>query len=236
MTHTGVLGNWKIVKNVAFSNLQLTVDGIYSTVFKYDPETGEYVSVVEQSAEKIDWMVTKTTEEGSETSTMSLTSEALTAIANDIHLEANTTVRIKSAGQISAEAAKDLNLSANESINVKAKNLSQEALQSILIHVDNSILGITEGKISIAVDSLKQTISDAKIEFETKTKVITIDDDGLHIGDKDSSNCEVLINTDSVNVVTNGQMESKFTGSYIQFGNYQLRRTADGGLAFKIKE
>ena len=31
-------------------------------------------------------------------------------------------------------------------------------------------------------------------------------------------------------------MESKFTGSYIQFGNYQLRRTADNGLAFKVKE
>ena len=44
------------------------------------------------------------------------------------------------------------------------------------------------------------------------------------------------IDSEAVNVVTGGQMESKFTGSYIQFGAYQLRRTADNGLAFKVKE
>ena len=46
----------------------------------------------------------------------------------------------------------------------------------------------------------------------------------------------MLIDSEAVNVITGGTMESKFTGSYIQFGNYQLRRTADNGLAFKVKE
>ena len=55
-------------------------------------------------------------------------------------------------------------------------------------------------------------------------------------GDNQNTNNEVLIDSEAVNVVTGGVMESKFTGSYIQFGNYQLRRTADNGLAFKVKE
>ncbi len=56
------------------------------------------------------------------------------------------------------------------------------------------------------------------------------------IGDNQNTNNEVVIDSEAVNVVTGGQMESKFTASYIQFGLYQLRRTADNGLAFKVKE
>ena len=59
---------------------------------------------------------------------------------------------------------------------------------------------------------------------------------GLHVGDNQNTNNEVRIDSEAVNVITGGQMESKFTGSYIQFGAYQLRRTADNGLAFKVKE
>ena len=71
---------------------------------------------------------------------------------------------------------------------------------------------------------------------QTLLRVVRIDSDGLHVGDNQNSNNEVLIDSEAVNVVTGGTMESKFTGSYIQFGNYQLRRTADNGLAFKVKE
>lgn len=71
---------------------------------------------------------------------------------------------------------------------------------------------------------------------QTLLRVVRIDSDGLHVGDNQNTNNEVLIDSEAVNVVTGGTMESKFTGSYIQFGNYQLRRTADGGLAFKVKE
>ena len=63
-----------------------------------------------------------------------------------------------------------------------------------------------------------------------------IDDNGLHVGDNQNTNNEVLIDSEAVNVITGGQMESRFAGSYIQFGYYQLRRTADNGLAFKMKE
>ena len=71
---------------------------------------------------------------------------------------------------------------------------------------------------------------------QTLLRVVRIDADGLHVGDNQNTNNEVLIDSEAVNVITGGVMESKFTGSYIQFGNYQLRRTADNGLAFKVKE
>ena len=71
---------------------------------------------------------------------------------------------------------------------------------------------------------------------QTLLRVVRIDAEGLHVGDNQNTNNEVLIDSEAVNVITGGVMESKFTGSYIQFGNYQLRRTADNGLAFKVKE
>lgn len=64
-------------------------------------------------------------------------------------------------------------------------------------------------------------------------RVVRIDDDGLHIGDN-LSNGEVLVDSESVNVVLGGKKYSKFAGSYVQFGNYQLRRSSDGGLVFKL--
>ena len=71
---------------------------------------------------------------------------------------------------------------------------------------------------------------------QTLLRVVRIEADGLHVGDNQNTNNEVLIDSEAVNVITGGQMESKFAGSYIQFGYYQLRRTADNGLAFKVKE
>lgn len=66
-------------------------------------------------------------------------------------------------------------------------------------------------------------------------QIIKINSDGLHVG-KAGSTGEVIIDNVSVNIAMNGQQYSKFAGNYVQFGNYQLRRTADGGLAFKMKE
>ena len=71
----GVLGSWQIVKNVAYSNLQTKVDGIYSTV--YDSETG--ISIVSQNADRIGWLI----QSGTSSANMVMTSDALSAIAND---------------------------------------------------------------------------------------------------------------------------------------------------------
>ena len=69
-----------------------------------------------------------------------------------------------------------------------------------------------------------------RVDFQ---RVVRIDDEGLHVGDN-QSNGEVLVDSNSVNVVFNGQKYSKFSGNYVQFGNYQLRRSSDGGLVFKL--
>lgn len=72
-----------------------------------------------------------------------------------------------------------------------------------------------------------------KIDFQ---RVVRIDDSGLHVGDNQINSSEVLIDSESVNVVMNGRKYSRFASNYVQFGNYQLRQSADGGLVFKLKE
>ncbi len=82
----------------------------------------------------------------------------------------------------------------------------------------------------VAAGSAQATAEAVRTDFK---RVVRIDDDGLHVGDN-LSNGEVLIDSESVNVVLGGKKYSKFAGSYVQFGNYQLRRSSDGGLVFKL--
>lgn len=71
----------------------------------------------------------------------------------------------------------------------------------------------------------------SKEEFQ---HYVRIADDGLHVGAEGSTG-EVVIDHDSVDVVLGGRRFSSFAANYVEFGNYQLRRTADGGLAFKMR-
>ena len=82
----------------------------------------------------------------------------------------------------------------------------------------------------VAASTAQATADAARADFR---RIVRIDDDGLHVGDN-LSNGEVLIDSESVNVVLGGRKYSKFAGSYVQFGNYQLRRSSDGGLVFKL--
>ena len=88
------------------------------------------------------------------------------------------------------------------------------------------IVGQIDDTETIANNALTRT------EFQ---RVVRIDDEGLHVGDN-HANGEVLVDSSSVNVVFNGQRYSRFSGNYVQFGNYQLRRSSDGGLVFKLAE
>lgn len=85
----------------------------------------------------------------------------------------------------------------------------------------------------VSAESAQETADAVRADMK---RIVRIDDAGLHVGDNQNTNNEVLIDSEGINVVTGGLMESKFAGSYIQFGLYQLRRTADNGLAFKVKE
>ena len=84
----------------------------------------------------------------------------------------------------------------------------------------------------ITAASAQSSADAARADFQ---RVVRIDNDGLHVGDNQSTG-EVLIDSESVNVVMNGSKYSRFAGNYVQFGNYQLRRTTDGGLAFKMTD
>lgn len=73
---------------------------------------------------------------------------------------------------------------------------------------------------------------------------VRIKPDGLHVGSMidpetgdtlDEPVGEVRIDYDSMDVIVGGQVFSVFGPNYVEFGNYQIRRTADGGIAFKMK-
>lgn len=78
-----------------------------------------------------------------------------------------------------------------------------------------------------------QATADAALPVVDFQRVVRIDTEGLHVGDNQSS-AEVLIDSESVNVVMGGQKYSRFAANYVQFGLYQLRKSADGGLVFKL--
>ena len=58
-------------------------------------------------------------------------------------------------------------------------------------------------------------------------------DTGLTIGASNSSS-ELLLNEAGVSVLIGGQTYSKFAANYVQFGNYQIRKSANGALVFKL--
>lgn len=67
------------------------------------------------------------------------------------------------------------------------------------------------------------------------SRLLRLDSEGLHVGVYGSGS-ELLLDEASVNVMMNRQRYSRFAADYVQFGNYQLRKSADGGLVFKRKE
>lgn len=80
--------------------------------------------------------------------------------------------------------------------------------------------------------SLSAIAEDADAVGAEFRRVLHINDSGLHIGDT-LTNSEVLIDSTSVCIVLNGVRYSTFGSNYVQFGSYQLRKSADGGLVFK---
>lgn len=58
-------------------------------------------------------------------------------------------------------------------------------------------------------------------------------DTGLTIGASNSTS-ELLLNEAGVSVKVGGKPYSKFAANYVQFGNYQIRKSANGALVFKL--
>lgn len=81
----------------------------------------------------------------------------------------------------------------------------------------------------------------SKLDFD---HYVRIKPDGLHVGTLidpltgailDEPPGEVVIDYNSVDVVLGGTTYSSFASNYVEFGNYQLRKSADGGLVFKLR-
>lgn len=67
------------------------------------------------------------------------------------------------------------------------------------------------------------------------SRLMRLDGTGLHVGVYGSGS-ELLLDDGSVNVMMNNERYSRFAADHVQFGNYQLRRSVDGGLVFKRRE
>lgn len=91
----------------------------------------------------------------------------------------------------------------------------------------DSIVTTTIGNLSGMLDLYVR-----RDNLETYLRLLT---DGVHVGQSGKSS-EVVVTPETVDVRMNGATYSQFASNYVQFGNYQIRRSADGGMVFKMKE
>lgn len=89
-------------------------------------------------------------------------------------------------------------------------------------------------------DAISKNVEDLNKNSLTKKEFndyyMRIDaDNGVEIGRSEAESKLVLTN-ESVNVKVNGETFSTFTGDYVQFGNYQIRKSAKGALVFKLAQ
>lgn len=83
----------------------------------------------------------------------------------------------------------------------------------------------------------QSTADTAKSLAETATsklQYIVIRSDGTHFKAMETDN-EMVLTNEGLHIDVGGEQYSQFGASFAQFGNYQIRRTSDGGLAFKLK-
>ena len=88
----------------------------------------------------------------------------------------------------------------------------------------------------VADQALNQRVAaldETAITKEEFSYYLRIDaDDGVEIG-KSDSNSKLVITNETVSVKVNNNIYSKFAGNFVQFGDYQIRRSTNGALIFK---
>lgn len=95
--------------------------------------------------------------------------------------------------------------------------------EALIDDITTNAIGNLSGMLDIYV---------RKDNLETYLRLMT---DGVHVGQSGKSS-EVVVTPETVDVRMNGATYSQFASNYVQFGNYQIRRSADGGMVFKMKE
>lgn len=71
------------------------------------------------------------------------------------------------------------------------------------------------------------TKANAAVSRTDFQRVVRIDDSGLHVGDN-QTDCEVLIDSASVNVVVGGEKKSTFGDNFVRLGNALISNTNNG--------
>ena len=101
------------------------------------------------------------------------------------------------------------------------------------LYTDGFMLNVVEGGVIGDGFSWMQIgdreLADAVSELQHS---VFVKPDGLHV-QAEGSGTEVVIDSNSVDIRVGGVPFSSFGSNYVEFGDYQMRRTADGGLAFK---
>lgn len=103
------------------------------------------------------------------------------------------------------------------------------------LYIQSSWERVVDGQVIESINSLDA--SKLSTETFTTSYMRFKEVDGmpaLEIG-KEKSNHKLLITNFSVDIKTGGKMNSQFTGNYIQFGNYRIRRSAKGALVFNLE-
>lgn len=113
----------------------------------------------------------------------------------------------------------------------------QKRIGSALDLSENNTITITADQINAVANdiNLKSNNSVQMVVTGEVEQYVRLDDDGLHVGEKGKPG-EVLIDSDSVDVRVGGKVFSSFGDDFVEFGNQQMRRTSDGGIAFIAKE
>ena len=101
---------------------------------------------------------------------------------------------------------------------------------------DDDIIGSIDG-----VEQNVEALQNSTLKTDEFKRYMRLDvDDGLHIGVIDSNapegepKSELVLDESSLNVKVGGDTYSKFTGNYVQFGDYQIRKSTKGALVFKL--
>ena len=103
---------------------------------------------------------------------------------------------------------------------------------------DDDIIGSIDG-----VEQNVEALQNSTLKTDEFKRYMRLDvNDGLHIGVIDSNapedepKSELVLDESSLNVKVGGDTYSKFTGNYVQFGDYQIRKSTKGALVFKLAQ
>ena len=201
------------------------IDGMSIKVTNLDGN----LSSTTQTANKINWLVAS----GTSASNMALTSQLIALVSRDITLTAEKINAVASEIVLTTNPSiTNLNTSVGvaQSTASQAQSSANAAQSTANQAVSNaSTAQSTASQAQSDADNAQKSADNLETEFN---RMVRINDEGLHVGDSQTTN-EVLIDSNSVNVVIGGDKYSKFADSYVQFGNYKIGLAEDGGLMFR---